>query len=162
MRKELLLSCVFASALVLLLLRQSQPQRSALFYNDRGLTYKEKEAIRKSKELARTASGPSEPSLVDTFMGAWRRGMVDMQMVYDYKIRPWEAAHGLKDKHAQQLRVVMTQCVDCVSGCPAYKLHPFRADNFDQFQKMAMKQCGNCFEGVKGPCPANKDNHGVL
>mmetsp|Transcript_49114 Transcript_49114/g.154178 ORF Transcript_49114/g.154178 Transcript_49114/m.154178 type:complete len:89 (-) Transcript_49114:142-408(-) len=88
--------------------------------------------------------------------------MVDMQMVYDYKIRPWEAAHGLKDKHAQQLRVVMTECVDCVSRCPAYKQHPFKADNFEQFQEKAMKRCGNCFEGVKGPCPANRDNHGVL
>mmetsp|Transcript_49114 Transcript_49114/g.154180 ORF Transcript_49114/g.154180 Transcript_49114/m.154180 type:complete len:84 (-) Transcript_49114:428-679(-) len=72
MRKELLVSFSFAIALVLLLLWQTQTPRSSLYYNDRGLSYKEKEAIRKSKELARAAAGKTEPSLVDTFMKAWR------------------------------------------------------------------------------------------
>ena len=59
----------------------------------------------------------------------------------------------------------MTECVDCVSRCPAYvslallmlvrgtdvgtaqqKQHPFKADNFEQFQEKAMKRCGEFTE----------------
>ena len=72
---------------------------------------------------------------------------------------------GLKGEQKpfnQQLAVVMSECISCVQSCPSYKKQPFKADTFDEFEGMAKAQCGSCFNGVKGPCPANKDNHGVL
>lgn len=62
----------------------------------------------------------------------------------------------------QQLAVVMTECVKCVEGCSAYKEKPFAASDFDEFERLAQAQCSSCFKGVQGPCPANKDNHGVV
>ncbi len=38
---------------------------------------------------------------------------------------------------------------------------PIKADSFDDFSHLAKKECGMCYGGVKGPCPANADNRGV-
>jgi hypothetical protein len=40
--------------------------------------------------------------------------------------------------------------------------HPIKASTFEEFSHVAKQECGMCYEGVKGPCPANIDNHGVL
>jgi hypothetical protein len=68
----------------------------------------------------------------------------------------------VKTRGMQQLAVVMTECVKCVEGCDAYKAEPFQAKDFGEFETMAKAKCQSCFNGVQGPCPANKDNHGVV
>ena len=64
--------------------------RQSLSYTDRGMSWKEKDAVRKSKELQAKAAGKvvSEPSLVDKFMGAWKNGMGRAEAEWDYDIRP--------------------------------------------------------------------------
>mmetsp|Transcript_5062 Transcript_5062/g.11679 ORF Transcript_5062/g.11679 Transcript_5062/m.11679 type:complete len:197 (-) Transcript_5062:186-776(-) len=150
----------------------------SLSYSDRGMTYAEKEAVRKSKQLQHRVleDRKEEQTLVDKFMGALKSGMSQAEAEWDYSLRPTLnnrilPSMGLEGRgvglrkmgvKGQQLAVVMTECVNCVQTCPAYVHHPFKADTFDDFQRLAMSECGMCFSGVSGPCPANKDNHGVV
>ena len=74
-------------------------------------------------------------------------------------------AHIAALERQQELKVVMSECVDCLSACPGYVQNRSSFDNtssFNEFSRLAQKECGMCYEGVKGPCPANADNHGVL
>jgi len=147
--------------------RQSGPPTAlmSLWYKDgRGLTYEEKGAIKKSKALANHVRFEEErnPSLVKRFMKVYHQAGVAMTEEYDYEFKPWAHAHGLRGSQTSQLKVIMSECVKCVSECPAYEKHPIKAGSFEEFSHVAQKECGMCYEGVKGPCPANEDNHGVL
>ena len=135
-----------------------------LWYTDRGLTWQEKNAIKESKALAQKVrlEEKNNPSLVQRFMNAYREAGIAMTEEYDYEFKPWAREHGLKGSHTSQLKVIMSECVKCVSECPAYVKHPIEAGSFDEFSRQAKKECGMCYEGVKGPCPANADDHGVL
>jgi hypothetical protein len=137
----------------------------SLWYKDgRGLTYSERSAIKKSKQLATNVRLEEQrnPSLVQRFMKAYRSANLAMTEEYDYQFKPWAVEHGLKGSHTSQLKVIMTECVKCVSECPAYVKNPIKAGSFEEFSHVAQKECGMCYEGVEGPCPANADNHGVL
>jgi hypothetical protein len=135
-----------------------------LYYSDRGPTWAERDAIKESKALSNQVRLEEErnPSLVKRFMQAYRAAGVALTEEYDYEFKPWAHEHGLKGSRTSQLKVIMTECVKCVSECPAYVKHPIKADSFDDFSHLVKKECGMCYEGVKGPCPANADNHGVL
>jgi len=137
----------------------------SLWYKDgRGLTYGERNAIKKSKALANHVRLEEErnPSLVKRFMKVYHQAGLAMTEEYDYEFKPWAHAHGLKGSHTSQLKVIMSECVKCVSECPAYVKDPIKAGSFEEFSRTAQQECGMCYEGVKGPCPANVDNHGVL
>ena len=137
---------------------------------DRGMTARERAAVARSKELARGVRREAErnPSLVQRFMNAYDSARLNMVQEYDYRIKPWAVAHGLKGSprgraaELTQLKVVMSECVKCVSECPAYVKHPIQASTFEDFSRAAKDECGMCFHAVAGPCPANEDNHGVL
>ncbi len=157
------------------LLASRHYHKTGLYYKDRGLSGTEKEAIQRSKDLARNVRLEEErnPSLVKRFMSAYAKleqdaaevtdhARVDLIEEYNFGFKPWARAHGLKGSRTSQLKVIMTECVKCVSECPAYVKNPIKAGNYEDFSRQAKKECGMCFEGVEGPCPANKDNHGVL
>ena len=74
-------------------------------------------------------------------------------------------AHIAALERQQELKVVMSECVDCLSACPGYVQNRSSFDNtssFNEFSRLAQKECGMCYQGVKGPCPADANNHGVL
>jgi len=156
--------CAVACAGLLLTARPAPTALQALWYKDRGLTWQEKQAIKESKALANNVRLEEErnPSLVRRFMKAYHAAGTALEEEYDYGFKPWAYAHGLKGSQTSQLKVVMTECIKCVSECPAYVKHPIKAADFQEFSHIAQKECGMCYEGVKGPCPANEDNHGVL
>lgn len=95
----------------------------ALWYTTKGVTWQEKEAIKKSKALARNVRLEEErnPSLVRRFMNAYHAAGTALTEEYDYEFKPWAYAHGLKGSQTSQLKVIMTECVKCVSECPACK-----------------------------------------
>ena len=97
----------------------------ALWYKTKGLTWQEKQAIKKSKALARNVRLEEErnPSLVRRFMNAYHAAGTALEEEYDYQFKPWAYAHGLKGSETSQLKVIMTECVKCVSECPACKYH---------------------------------------
>ena len=156
--------CAVACAGLLLTERPAPTALQALWYKTKGLTWQEKQAIQESKALARNVRLEEErnPSLVRRFMNAYHAAGTALEEEYDYEVKPWAYAHGLKGSQTSQLKVVMTECIKCVSECPAYVKHPIKAADFQAFSHIAQKECGMCYEGVKGPCPANEDNHGVL
>ena len=87
------------------------------------MTNREKEAVRRSKQLAHNVRLEQErnPTLVQRFMNAYANAKLAMREEYDYKIKPWASSHGLKSSRTSQLKVVMSECVKCVSECPACK-----------------------------------------
>ena len=110
--------------------------------------------MRKSKDLAKAAhkSEDNSPGLVDGFMKAYKKAGIKMESWLDYSVYPTlamhhffkQTGHGSLKSQQQMLKaakVVMTECVQCVTECPAYMKQPFKANDFDEFQNMAMGQC---------------------
>lgn len=64
--------------------------RQSLSYSDRGMTWREKDAVRRSKDLAVEASGKADstPTLVDRFLGAWKKGLGQARSEWEYDVAP--------------------------------------------------------------------------